>query len=76
MKNLEQAVQQLENKLKEKPKDKPLKKAIHVVRKDLLPRLQKYEIRQETLGKHSSFSKTDNDATFMCMKEDHTRNGQ
>jgi len=38
---LEQAVQRLENKLQEKPKDKPLKKAVRLVRKDLLPRLQK-----------------------------------
>ncbi|MBP1155784.1 transposase [Paenibacillus sp. PvR052] len=38
---LEKAVQQLEEKLKAKPKDKPLKKAVRLVRKDLLPRLQK-----------------------------------
>ncbi|MCK9860875.1 IS1182 family transposase, partial [Paenibacillus sp. ATY16] len=73
---LEQAVQRLESKLQEKPKDKPLKKAVRLVRKDLLPRLQKYEGQQETLGNRNSFSKTDTDATFMRMKEDHMRNGQ
>jgi transposase len=73
---LEAAVRQLEAKLQSQPKDKPLKKAIRVLRKDLLPRLQKYEIHQERLGDRNSYSKTDTDATFMRMKEDHMRNGQ
>nr|WP_246309218.1 hypothetical protein [Paenibacillus frigoriresistens] len=38
---LENAVKQLEEQLLEKPKDKPLKKAVRMLRKDLLPRLQK-----------------------------------
>lgn len=73
---LEKAVQQLEEKLKDKPKDKSLKKAVRLVRKDLLPRLQKYEHHQEVLGDRNSYSKTDPDATFMRMKEDHMLNGQ
>lgn len=73
---LEKAVQQLEDKLQNNPKDKPLKKAVRLVRKDLLPRLQKYEQQQEILGDRNSFSKTDPDATFMRMKEDHMLNGQ
>jgi hypothetical protein len=72
---LETAVQQLENPLPENPKDKPLKRAVRTLRKDLLPRLQKYERYQETLRNRNSFSKTDPDATFMRMKEDHMRNG-
>lgn len=43
---LETAVKQLEERLQEKPKDKPLKKAVRVLRKDLLPRLQKYEAQR------------------------------
>lgn len=70
------AVEQLEAKLQEKPKDKPLKQAVRTLRKDLLPRLQKYEVQREILGDRNSFSKTDLDATFMRMKEDHMRNGQ
>ncbi|MGG0938611.1 IS1182 family transposase [Brevibacillus centrosporus] len=73
---LETAVKQLEEKLQAKPKDKPLKKAVRQIRKDLLPRLQKYETHQEILEDRNSFSKTDPDATFMRMKEDHMRNGQ
>jgi transposase len=73
---LEDAVKRLEEKLKEQPKDKPLKKAVRQLRKDLLPRLQKYEAHQHILGTRNSYSKTDPDATFMRMKEDHMRNGQ
>jgi transposase len=74
--HLEKAVQQLESKLKEKPKDKALKKAVKQIRKDFLPRLTKYEQQQVTFGDRNSFSKTDPDATFMRMKEDHMKNGQ
>ncbi|QWU16937.1 Transposase [Paenibacillus sophorae] len=73
---LEQVAQKLEAQLLEKPKDKPLKKAVRKLRKDLLPRLLKYERYQTLLGDRNSFSKTDPDATFMRMKEDHMRNGQ
>jgi transposase len=73
---LERAVKSLEEKLEEKPKDKLLKKTVKQLRRDLLPRLQKYEAHQEILGDRNSFSKTDQDATFMRMKEDHMRNGQ
>jgi transposase len=73
---LAEATRQLEAKLKEKPKDKPLRRAVRALRKDLLPRLEKYERQREVLGKRNSFSKTDPDATFMRMKEDHMRNGQ
>ncbi|RUT40342.1 hypothetical protein EJP82_25330 [Paenibacillus anaericanus] len=69
-------MQQLEANLQSRPKDKPLKKAVRVLRKDLLPRLRKYETQQEILGDRNSFSKTDHDATFMRMKKDHMRNGQ
>jgi transposase len=73
---LEAAVEQLENKLKEEPKNKAVKKAVRKLRKDLLPRQQKYEAQLELMGDRNSFSKTDTDATFMRMKEDHMRNGQ
>lgn len=73
---LEKTVMKLEAKLKEKPKNKPVKKAVRQIRRDFLPRLQKYELQQAVCGDRNSFSKTDADATFMRMKEDHMRNGQ
>ena len=43
----------------------------------LLERWQKYEGQLSTMGEgRNSYSKTDEDATFMRMKEDHMRNGQ
>jgi len=44
--------------------------------KDLLDRREKYRTYQETFRGRNSFSKTDPDATFMHMKEDHMRNAQ
>lgn len=42
-----------------------------------LPKLQEYEQKLEDMGEQrNSSSKTDKDATFMRMKEDHMRNGQ
>ena len=43
---------------------------------DYLPRLRKYEVQKEILGERNSYSKTDHDATFMRMKDDHMKNGQ
>ena len=73
---LEKAVARLEEKLKDEPKNKPVKKVVRLLRKDLLPRKHKYEAQQKLLGDRNSYSKTDTDATFMRMKEDHMRNGQ
>ncbi|WP_342472262.1 IS1182 family transposase [Metasolibacillus sp. FSL H7-0170] len=53
-----------------------LKKPLKLIREDFLPRLDKYKIQHEILGDRNSFSKTDHDATFMRMKDDHMKNGQ
>ena len=44
--------------------------------REFLARKQKYEGYNETFRGRNSFSKTDPDATFMHMKEDHMRNAQ
>lgn len=44
--------------------------------KNFAANLEKYEEQEEILGKRNSYSKTDPDATFMRMKEDHMQNGQ
>jgi transposase len=44
--------------------------------RELLKRKAKYTAYKATCGKRNSFSKTDPDATFMRMKEDHMRNAQ
>lgn len=39
-------------------------------------RQEKYNLSKKLLSKRNSYSKTDPDATFMHMKDDHMRNGQ
>ncbi len=41
-----------------------------------LPRLEKYEQQLAILGDRNSYSKTDEDAVFMRLKDDHMQNGQ
>jgi len=52
-----------------------LQKAIEEL-DDYLDRFKKYIHQLHLCGDRNSFSKTDNDATFMRMKEDHMGNGQ
>ena len=53
-----------------------LSKQKKTIETDYLPRLRKYEEQREILGERNSYSKTDHDATFMRMKDDHMKNGQ
>lgn len=71
---LKQKLEEL-NKQREhlnKQQQKELKK----LQEQELPRLEKYEKQLEKLGTRNSYSKTDEDATFMRMKDDHMKNGQ
>lgn len=43
---------------------------------EYLERIERYHESQAILGSRKSYSKTDLDATFMRMKEDHMKNGQ
>lgn len=58
----------------EEPDNKELKKKIKQLKSDFIPRMEKYEHYEQVMGKRNSFSKTDPDATFMRMKDDHMRN--
>lgn len=53
----------------------PLQRAIEAVER-YLARQKKYDGHNHILGDRNSFSKSDKDATFMRLKEDHMRNGQ
>lgn len=70
------AVSKIDEKLKEMPNDKKLKSVKKELETDCLPRMEKYEKQEEILAERRSYSKTDTDATFMRMKEDHMKNGQ
>ncbi|MNC18325.1 Transposase DDE domain protein [compost metagenome] len=52
------------------------KQPLQQIRKDFLPRFTLYEQQKTCFGDRNSYSKTDPDATFMRMKEDHMKNGQ
>lgn len=73
---IEKKVQEWEKRLEQEPKQKELKKAVKKMKDDFLPRSVKYEQQLATCGERNSYSKTDTDATFMRMKEDHMKNGQ
>lgn len=59
-----------------KTQRRKLKKVLRKVKDDFSVRAEKYECYHSTFDGRNSFSKTDTDATFMRMKEDHMRNGQ
>ena len=57
-------------------RSKEEQKAIKTLENKLLPKLEEYKRHLDTLANRNSYSKTDSDATFMRMKEDHMLNGQ
>ena len=62
-----------ENKyVSKRTKIKKYKKQIN----DYFERKYRYEFQKSILKDRNSYSKTDHDATFMRMKEDHMKNGQ
>lgn len=67
---LKEKIAELNERLRQGNEDKGLKKAVRKMEKDYLPRLEKYEEQEEKLDGRSSYSKTDEEATFMRMKED------
>jgi transposase len=71
---LKEKLSELNKKLKEP--SKKLEKELQKLQNEHLPKLEKYEKDLEILGDRNSYSKTDPDATFMRMKEDHMMNGQ
>lgn len=71
-----QTIDKIDRALEGKSVDKKVKQKLNYARKNWPDKLDDYEKKEATLGKRNSFSKTDPDATFMRMKEDHMLNGQ
>ena len=69
-------LQEVKQVLEAHPDDKRLKQIAKQIESDYLPRAHKYEAQEQKLAGRNSYSKTDPDAIFMRMKEDHMRNGQ
>lgn len=74
--DIAEAARRINERLRARPKDKDLKRAKKAFEDDYLPRMKRYEDQIDLFEERSSFSKTDVDATFMRMKEDHMKNGQ
>ena len=70
------AIEQIDQALAGKEVDKKVKQKLNYARKSWPEALNKYEEYEQQLGERNSLSKTDPDATFMTMKDDHMRNGQ
>lgn len=74
---VEKAIEAINTALKDKPVNKEVRQKLGYAKKKWPAALAKYEQQEQIMGKRrNSYSKTDKDATFMRMKEDHMRNGQ
>lgn len=83
--NLDKTVQAYDEKI-EASEDASVRKELRSKRKepkqyrkqfqDFLQRKEKYRLDMQIFDGRNSYSKTDHDATFMRMKDDHMKNGQ
>jgi transposase/endonuclease III len=74
---VEQTIEKINEALKDNPVSKEVKQKLSYAKKNWPSNLKKYEEQEKIMGEErSSYSKTDADATFMRMKEDHMKNGQ
>jgi transposase len=74
---VEQTIEKINEALKDKPVSKEVKQKLSYAKKNWPANLRKYEQQEKIMGEErNSYSKTDTDATFMRMKEDHMKNGQ
>jgi transposase len=73
---VEKAIKQINEALKDKPVSKQVKQKLNYAKNNWPANLKKYEQQEKILQERNSYSKTDTDASFMRMKEDHMLNGQ
>jgi transposase len=73
---VQQAIERIDRALSDKPISKKVRQKLNYAKKTWPKNLKKYEHQERLLQHRKSFSKTDVDATFMRMKEDHMKNGQ
>jgi len=74
---VKKTIEKIDAALKDKPEvDKKVKDKLNYAKKNWPAALDKYAAQEQVLAGRNSYSKTDTDATFMRMKEDHMQNGQ
>jgi hypothetical protein len=73
---VKQVIEKIDKALEGKTISKKVKQKLQYAKQHWPARMERYKQHEKLLGKRNSYSKTDTDATFMRMKEDHMRNGQ
>ena len=73
---VKETIEKIETALKDKAVTKQVKQKLNYAKKNWPATLDKYEVQEQIMGERNSYSKTDPEATFMRMKEDHMLNGQ
>jgi transposase len=66
----------IDQALQDKPVSKKVKQKVRYAKKNWPDKLKEYQEKEAIMGERNSYSKTDPDATFMHLKEDHMKNGQ
>lgn len=69
-------IMKINDALRDKPVSKKVSQKLKYAEKNWPKNLEKYDQQEKILNGRNSYSKTDPDATFMRMKEDHMLNGQ
>ena len=73
---IKETVAHIEKALEDKPVSQKVKQKLSYAKKNWPANLERYDQQEKKLAGRNSYSKTDEDATFMRMKEDHMLNGQ
>ena len=69
-------LERLSEKIDESEISRQEARTIKKIKEESIPKMEEYREHLEIMGGRNSYSKTDHDATFMRMKEDHMMNGQ
>jgi len=74
---IKETIDRINEALKDKDVSKEVRQKLNYAKKHWPQRLEKYDQQERILGEgRNSYSKTDQDATFMRMKEDHVGTAQ
>ena len=73
---VKKTIDHINEAIKDKPIDKKVKQKLNYAKRNWPQNMAKYKQQEDILGDRNSYSKTDPDATFMRMKDDHMMNGQ
>lgn len=73
---VQRAIEEINEALNDKEVDPRVRQKLKYAEKNWPKKLAEYDEKEKILKGRNSYSKTDPDATFMRMKEDHMRNGQ